>query len=66
MLFTLKELAEIFQCHPQTLLQLANAGEFPKPLRLSRRLLRWRKVDIENYISAHAEKSETYENHIEE
>jgi len=61
MLFTLKEVAEIFQCQPQTILRLANAGEFPKPMRLSRRLFRWRKIDIQNHISflaMVAEKSE--------
>ena len=60
MLYTLKEIAELFQVQPQTIIRLANAGEFPKPMRLSRRLFRWRKVDIDAHIIflAGAEKTE--------
>lgn len=59
MLFTLKEIAQLFKVQPATLLRLAELGEFPRPIRLSRRLFRWRKSDIENHIAFLAGDSET-------
>ena len=60
LLLKLSELADMFQCDRQTIMRLSNQKQFPRPMRISRRLLRWRQVDIDQFIQrlASAEHSE--------
>jgi len=50
MLLELRQVAERFGVHRNTILQWVAAGTFPRPIRLSRRTLRWREMDINNHI----------------
>lgn len=36
-----------------TLLRMVKSGEFPKPVRLSKRIRVWRVVDVVEWINAH-------------
>ena len=45
------DLAKIMECSPQTLMRMAHRGEFPKPVKISSRYVRWRVSDIEDFIN---------------
>jgi len=50
MLLQLGEVAELFGVTRATVLRWADSGTFPRPIRLSRRCLRWRETDIQTHI----------------
>jgi predicted DNA-binding transcriptional regulator AlpA len=54
-LFTIKEVCGLLKIHPATAWRLsamaeAGHGDFPKPLRLSAKIVRWRASDVSAYI----------------
>lgn len=49
-LYTPDEVCEIFQISRRTLCRLMKAPEFPKPVRVTRRLIRFKKRDIAEYM----------------
>ena len=49
-LLTAKEVAHRLSIAVRTLYRLVNAGVMPPPIRLSRRLIRWRVTDIDRYL----------------
>ena len=56
-LLTVKELAAMLGVHERTVWRLAGEaeagqGNFPKPLRVGPRIVRWRQSDVESYIVA--------------
>ena len=57
MLLNLSELSERFRVKQNTILQWAANGDFPKPIRIGRRTLRWREVDIDAFIESLIAKS---------
>ena len=56
-LLTVKELAEMLGVHERTCWRLAamaeqGHGNFPKPLRIGPKTVRWRLSDVEAYLAA--------------
>ncbi len=49
-LLTAQEVAHRLKIGVKTLYRLTRAGVVPEPLRLSRKLLRWREEDIERWL----------------
>jgi prophage regulatory protein len=46
-----KEIIALFGVDRRTLFRWVAAGAFPKPIKMSRVLLRWRKADIDKVIA---------------
>ena len=56
-LLTVKELAGALGVHERTCWRLAamaeaGQGDFPRPLRIGPRVVRWRPADVEAYLAA--------------
>ena len=56
-LLTVREVAKILGIHVRTVWRLAKKVEygevpFPKPLRLAKKTIRWRRQDLEKYLDA--------------
>jgi predicted DNA-binding transcriptional regulator AlpA len=51
-----KSVAALLSLSTRTVWRMGAAGELPKPVRLSERVVRWRLVDIEAYIRGHQDK----------
>jgi predicted DNA-binding transcriptional regulator AlpA len=56
-LLTVKELAAALGIHERTCWRLAamaeaGQGDFPRPLRIGPRVVRWRLADVETYLAA--------------
>jgi predicted DNA-binding transcriptional regulator AlpA len=56
-LLTVKELAAALGVHERTCWRLAamadaGQGDFPRPLRIGPRIIRWRIVEVEAYLAA--------------
>jgi len=56
-LLTVKELAAVLGVHERTCWRLAamaeaGQGDFPKPLRIGPKTVRWRPADVEAYLAA--------------
>lgn len=61
-LLTVKEVAKILGIHHRSVWRLAGLtesgnGNFPRPLRIGPKTIRWRLADIEAYLTALAEDS---------
>ena len=55
-LLTVKDLAALLGVHERTCWRLAamaeaGQGDFPRPLRIGPKMIRWRLVDVESYLS---------------
>jgi len=60
-LLTVKDLAQILNVNERTCWRLsakadAGQGDFPRPVRIGPRTIRWRLVDVEAYLAALAGK----------
>jgi predicted DNA-binding transcriptional regulator AlpA len=56
-LMSVKELADVLGVHERTCWRLAamaevGQGDFPKPVRITPRTVRWRPADVEAYLAA--------------
>ncbi|MBL7132889.1 MAG: AlpA family phage regulatory protein [Phycisphaerae bacterium] len=56
-LLTVKQLASILGVHERTCWRLAamaeaGQGNFPRPLRIGAKTIRWRLADVEGYLAA--------------
>ena len=56
-LLTVKDLAALLGIHERTCWRLAalaeeGHGDFPKPLHIGPKIIRWRLVDVEEYLGA--------------
>lgn len=47
---TATEVAKILSLSVKTVLRLAKTDGFPKPVRWNKKLLRWKKVDVLEYV----------------
>ena len=61
-LLTVNELSAALGVHPRTAWRLAalaesGQGNFPKPLRIASKTVRWRLSDLESYLAALAAQS---------
>ena len=45
-LLKIEQVADRYQVEPRTIQNWVRDGRFPQPMRLSRRLLRWRLADL--------------------
>ena len=54
--YTRAEIENQFGICANSLRQLVNDGEFPAPIKIGRRLLRWRKSTVDQFIAAQDEK----------
>ena len=50
-LLTIEEVSERYQVTTRTIQNWVRDGRFPQPMRLSRRLLRWRLADLVRFES---------------
>lgn len=52
-LLTTESVAQLLDCSQRTAWRLAAAeGGFPRPVRLTRRLVRWKRADVEAWLAA--------------
>ena len=51
-LLTSQQVADRLAVSVRTLWRLVARGSFPQPIRYNRKLVRWKKVDVERYIAA--------------
>jgi len=61
-LLDVRQLATTLRMHPRTVWRLtamaeAGQGDFPKPLRIGPKTIRWRLSDVQAYLAALAEES---------
>lgn len=49
-LLTVKQVAELMECSPQTVARLAKRGDMPAGVKLTPRIRRWPLSEITNYI----------------
>lgn len=49
-LMTAAEVGRKLGIHPRSVWRLASAGQLPKPVRITDRIVRWRPEDIERAI----------------
>jgi len=59
-LLDVREVAELLRMHPRSIWRLAAQAEagqsnFPKPLRIGPKTIRWRLSDVQAYLAALAE-----------
>jgi len=54
-LLKVREVAQILNTTPRTVWRLVSMGSLPQPVRISRRLVRWRADDIQRFIDARAQ-----------
>ncbi|MGC9261889.1 MAG: helix-turn-helix transcriptional regulator, partial [Phycisphaerae bacterium] len=47
--------AAMLGCTARTIWKLAAAGKFPKPVRITPRLPRWKKTEIESHLASLAD-----------
>jgi len=45
------ELGFMFDVSPETIFRWAKSGAFPKPIQLSKNVVRWRRETIESYVT---------------
>lgn len=50
-LLSVSEMAKLLRVSPRTVWRLSTMGTIPKPVRLTTKLVRWRKVDLEDYLA---------------
>jgi predicted DNA-binding transcriptional regulator AlpA len=60
-LLTVKDLASMLGVNERTCWRLAalaevGQGDFPKPIRITPRTVRWRQADVERYLAALADR----------
>jgi len=49
-LLTARQVAEQLSMSVRTLYRMAARGRAPRPVRLGRKLIRWRRRDVERYV----------------
>jgi excisionase family DNA binding protein len=51
-LLTSRDVAARLSISVRTLYRMMARGQFPRPIRLSRKWVRWRRSDVEGYVQA--------------
>ena len=51
-LLTVRQVGELLQVHPRTVWRLAAGGYMPRPITLSKKIVRWRLSDLEQFLEA--------------
>ena len=49
-LLTVKQVSEMLQVHPRTVWRMAAAGDIPAPITLSKKIVRWRLSDLQEFL----------------
>jgi prophage regulatory protein len=57
MLLTVKDVAELLCIRPRTAWRWARQGKIPRPMKLSRRAVRWRASEMQTYLDRVAAES---------
>jgi prophage regulatory protein len=52
MLLSVKDVAELLSISRRSVWRYVKRGKLPRPLYLSRRLLRWRASDVQRYLDS--------------
>ena len=50
-LLTVRDVAAVLKVHPRTIWRMSATGEFPTPLTLAPKTIRWRLKDIEAHVA---------------
>jgi len=50
-LLTVQQVSQLLKVSVRSVWRLATAGQLPKPVRLSAKLVRWRRVDLERHLA---------------
>ncbi|MGF1634193.1 MAG: helix-turn-helix transcriptional regulator [Phycisphaerae bacterium] len=46
----LSDVAELLQCSRRTIQRLVDSGEFPRPVKLGRQLVRWSEDEVREHL----------------
>ena len=51
-LLTVQQVSQVLQVHPRTVWRMAAAGDIPKPLTITKKVVRWRLSDLQLFLEA--------------
>ena len=54
-LLRVRQVADLLGVHPRSIWRLSASGQLPKPVRLTGRLVRWKRREIEDYLAGLAD-----------
>jgi len=49
-LLTVKQVGELLHVHPRTVWRMAAAGQIPRPITLSKKIVRWRLSEMRSFL----------------
>ena len=49
-LLTVKQVGELLHVHPRTVWRMSAAGQIPRPITLSKKIVRWRLSEMRSFL----------------